>query len=183
MATTHQGQLEETRVPTGSEHDATFPPFDPANFTPLLVWLALSFGLLYLLISRVAVPRVEGILHTRFSKINEDLKIANQMRAEAREAGEAHDKMLTEARAKSQALAQETHARLSAETEAKRKAIEADLTAKLVAAETQIATTKEQAMSNVEAIAQETAAAIIQHFTGRPADSAAITAALVRSQA
>jgi len=176
-----QGHIAETHVPAGEHDTGTFPPFDPANFTPLLIWLAISFGLLYLMISKVAVPRVQGILHTRAEKINEDLKTANKMRAEAREAGAAHDKMLNEARAKSQALAQETHARLKAETEAKRNALETDLNAKLAAAEAQIATTKAQAMSNVESIAQEAAAAIVQHLTGKPADTAAIAAAFTKA--
>jgi F-type H+-transporting ATPase subunit b len=182
MATTHEGHIAETKVPAGAEPE-TFPPFDPANFTPLLIWLALSFALLYFLMAKIALPRVHDILHMRLTKINEDLKIANKMRAEAQEAGLAHDKMLAEARAKAQALAQEAHARLHAESEAKRHAIEADLNAKLVAAEAQIAEMKVKAMSNVEAIAQETAAAIVQHLTGKPADTAAITAAFAKTQA
>jgi len=133
--------------------------------------------------SKVALPRVHDILHTRAAKISEDLKSANKMRAEANEAGAAHDKMLAEARAKAQALAQETQARLNAEAEAKRHTIETDLTAKLAAAEAQIADTKAKAMSNVETIAQEAAAAIVQHFTGKPADSAAIAGAFAQTKA
>jgi F-type H+-transporting ATPase subunit b len=177
MASEHEGHTAETHVPAGAEQPATFPPFDSANFVPVLIWLALSFALLYFLMSKIALPRVQDILHTRQAKINEDLKNANKMRAEAQEAGAAHDKLLAEARAKAQGLAQETHARLNAETDAKRHALEADLNAKLVAAEAQIAETKEKAMSNVHSIAQEAATAIVQHLTGKPADAAAITAA------
>jgi F-type H+-transporting ATPase subunit b len=178
MASEHEGHTAETHSPGGAEQPGTFPPFDSANFVPVLIWLALSFALLYFLMSKIALPRVHDILHTRQAKINEDLKNANKMRAEAHEAGAAHDKMLAEARAKAQALAQETHARLNAETDAKRHSLEADLNAKLVAAEAQIAETKEKAMSNVQSIAEEAAAAIVQHLTGKPADAAAISAAL-----
>jgi len=183
MASTNEGHhTAETHMPP--EHDAgAFPPFDPANFAPLLIWLAISFALLYFLMAKIALPRVHDILQTRQAKINEDLKNANQMRAEAKEAGAAHDKMLAEARAKAQALAQETHARLHGETEAKRHALEAELSAKLVAAEAQIADTKTKAMGNVQTIAQEAAAAIVQHLTGKPADAAAITAAFANTKA
>ncbi|WP_020176672.1 hypothetical protein [Methyloferula stellata] len=181
MATTHEGHIAETKVPSGGESDTgTFPPFDSANFVPVLIWLALSFAVLYFLMSKIALPRVHDILTTRQGKINEDLKNANKMRAEANAAASAHDKMLAEARAKAQGLAQETHARLNAETDAKRHAIEADLSAKLAAAEAQIAETKAKAMSNVETIAQEAATAIVQHLTGKPADAAAITAAFAK---
>jgi F-type H+-transporting ATPase subunit b len=179
MASTEH--IAETHATTGVEPESgAFPPFDAANFVPVLIWLVLSFGLLYILMSKVALPRVHDILHTRQAKINEDLENANKMRAEANEAAAAHDKMLAEARAKAQGLAQETHARLHAETEAKRQAIESDLNAKLVAAEAQIAETKAKAMGNVESIAQEAAAAIVQHLTGKPADAAAIAAAFAQ---
>ncbi len=177
MASTHEGHTTETQMPAGTEQPAVFPPFDSANFVPVLIWLALSFALLYFLMSKVALPRVHDILTTRQAKINEDLKNANKMRAEANDAATAHDKTLADARAKAQTMAQETHARLNAETEAKRHTLEAELNAKLVAAEAQIADTKAKAMSNVEAIAQEAAAAIIQHLTGKPADAAAVAAA------
>jgi F-type H+-transporting ATPase subunit b len=181
MASTHEGHITETQVPSGAEHDTgTFPPFDSANFVPVLIWLALSFALLYILMSKIALPRVHDILVTRQGKINEDLKNANKMRAEANAAAAAHDKMLAEARAKAQGLAQETHARLNAETDAKRHAIETDLSAKLAAAEAQIAETKAKAMSSVETVAQEAASAIVQHLTGKPADAAAIAAAFAK---
>jgi F-type H+-transporting ATPase subunit b len=183
MASTHEGHYTaETQVQP--EHDAgAFPPFDPANFAPLLIWLAISFAALYFLMSKIALPRVHDILTTRQAKINEDLKNANKMRAEAKDAAAAHDKMIADARAKAQTLAQETHTRLNAETDAKRHTLEADLNAKLVAAEAQIADTKAKAMSNVEAIAQDAAAAIIQHLTGKPADTAAVAAAFATTKA
>jgi len=183
MANVKEAHTAETQVTGAVEQPAVFPPFDSANFVPVLIWLALSFALLYFLMSKIALPRVQDILTTRQAKINEDLKNANKMRAEAHEAATEHDKMLADARAKAQALAQETHARLNAETDAKRHALEADLNAKLVAAEAQIAETKAKAMSNVETIAQEAAAAIIQHLTGKPADAAAVAAAFAITKA
>ncbi len=91
MASTHEGHTSETQVPPGAEPDTgTFPPFDSANFVPVLIWLALSFGLLYILMSKIALPRVHDILVARQAKINEDLKNANKMRAEANAAAAAH---------------------------------------------------------------------------------------------
>jgi len=163
--------------------EAAFPPFDPVNFTPMLIWLTLSFGLLYLLMSKIALPRVENILNTRAAKISKDISEANVLRAKAEEAATAHEKTIADARAKALALAQETHARLNADTEAKRHALEAELNAKLAASEAQVLATKAKAMSNVGAIATETAAAIVQHITGKPADQNAIAKAIATIKA
>ncbi|HKH80769.1 MAG TPA: F0F1 ATP synthase subunit B' [Methylovirgula sp.] len=160
-----------------------FPPFDSANFVSLLIWLALCFGGLYLLMSKFALPRVEGILHDRRAKISGDLHDASTKRAEADQAAADYQKTLAEARASAQALAQQTYARLAAETEAKRKAHEAGLAAKLAAAEAQIEATKNKAMANVEEIARETAAAIVEHITGKPANAKAIASAIAKSKA
>src|SRR6202045_5158194 len=96
-----EGHIAGTGTPATSGHGETsFPPFDPANFTPMLIWLALSFGLLYLLMSKIALPRVESILHARAHKITKDIGEANAFRARSEEAAAAHDKTIAEAKAK-----------------------------------------------------------------------------------
>lgn len=173
-----EGHSAGTSAPGGNHGEATFPPFDPANFSPTLIWLALTFGLLYLFMSRLALPRVENILKSRMDKISGDIGRANALRLKAEEAAAEHEKIAAEAKAKALALAQATHARLNAETEAKRVALEAELNARLSASEAQIHETAAKAMGNVEAIANEAAAAIVERITGRPADRKAIASAV-----
>jgi len=160
-----------------------FPPFDTGHFGAQLVWLAITFGGLYFLMSRVALPRVESILENRQSTISGDLDKANAMQRQAEEAGKAYEKTLADAKAKAQAMAQENAAKLTAESDAKRKALEADLNAKLNAAEAQISDMKSRAMANVDAIATETAAAIVQHITGQAPDAAAVAKAVAAAKA
>jgi F-type H+-transporting ATPase subunit b len=178
------GHIAGNGTPAGGGHGGTsFPPFDPVNFTPMLIWLSLSFGLLYLLMTKIALPRVESILHARAHKITKDIGEANAFRARSEEAAAAHDKTIAEAKAKALALAQETHARLTAESEANRLTLESELNARLAASETQILEMKAKAMGNVEAIASEAAAAIVRHITGKPADNEAIARAIAASKA
>ncbi len=185
MASNQQeGPIAVTGTASGGGHGETsFPPFDPVNFTSMLIWLSLSFGLLYLLMSKIALPRVESILHTRADKITKDIGEANVFRARSEEAAAAHDKTITDAKAKALAVAQETHARLTAETEANRLALEAELNARLAASETQILEMKAKAMGNVEAIASEAAAAIVLRITGKPAGQEAIARAIATIKA
>src|ERR1700736_4710406 len=107
MVTNEQeGHITIPGTPAGGGHGETsFPPFDPVNFTPMLIWLSLSFGLLYLLMTKIALPRVESILHARAHKITKDIGEANAFRARSEEAAAAHDKTIAEAKAKALALA------------------------------------------------------------------------------
>lgn len=191
MATTSYVVLAANEAPVqagvqapapAESRSSDFPPFDATNFAPQLVWLALAFGALYLLMSRIALPRVEGILKERSAHISADIAAAIAMQKQADAAGAAYEKTLAEAKARAQATAQETHARLAAESQAKRKLLEDDLGAKLAAAEAEIAATKAQAMSNVEAIAREAAAAIIEHITGQGAEAEEIAKAVAAAR-
>ena len=155
-----------------------FPPFQSETFAAQLVWLALTFGLLYLFLSRVALPRLGAVIDERHKKIAKDIETAAASKKAADDAQTAYETALANARKNAQGIAQETRDKLTAETEAKRKAVESDLHAKLAAAEQQIAATKTAAMANVETIATDAAAVIIERLTGHPAQPSALASAV-----
>ena len=157
---------------------ATFPPFDASSFPSQLLWLAITFGTLYYVMSKIALPKVGAVIENRKARIARDLNDAAAMQQQADAAAKAHEKTLADARAKAQGLAQAARDKLAAEAELKRKALEDELAAKLAVAEQQIAATRSQAMSNVESIARDAAGAIFERILGRPADANAIAAAV-----
>lgn len=164
-------------------HDAAqaggvFPPFDPSHMPSQLIWLAITFGVLYILMSRVALPRVKDILENRSTKISGDLDAAAAMQSEANAASIAFEKTLAEAKSNAQALAQQAQAKVAAEADAKRHALEAELNTKLVAAEAQIGEMKAKAMANVGSIASDAASAIVQQLTGKAPSADAVAAAV-----
>jgi F-type H+-transporting ATPase subunit b len=149
-----------------SEHGRGFPPFDSHSFPSQLLWLALTFMALYLLMSRLALPRIGSILEHRRQRIADDLAQAERLKGESEAAIAAHEKALNEARSRSQALANETRARAAAEAEARRKEVDAKLTMRIAEAEKTIAATRTAAMANVRGIAGEAASAIVERLIG-----------------
>ena len=113
----------------------TFPPFDPATFGSQLFWLVILFGLLYILMSRVALPKVGSILEARDKKIAGDLAEAARMKEASDAAVAAHEQALAEARQNAHAIAQKARDAAKAEATADRTRIEADLNKKLTASE------------------------------------------------
>lgn len=169
-----------TEVPSGGHGGGRggFPPFEPASFASQLFWLAITFIALYLIVSRLALPRVGGIIENRRNKIEGDLAQAQQMKDESDRELAAYERELSEARARAQTIANETRDRLNAQTEATRKTLDAQLAAKLVDAEKTIAATRQAAMANVRGIATDTAAAIVQRLIGTTPDNATIGTAV-----
>ena len=153
-----------TSVPGGAK--PPFPPFNKEYFASQLIWFAIFFVALYLIIARIAIPQIGGIMAARSKHVADDLAEANRLKEQSDAALAAYEKALADARARAQTLANETRDRLNAEAEERRKALEAQLNVKLAEAEKTIAATKTAAMANVRGIAVETAAAIVERLIG-----------------
>ncbi len=169
----------ETGVAHGEEHGSgVFPPFDASTFPSQLLWLAITFGIFYLIMSKVIVPRIGAILETRHDRIAQDLDEASRLKAEADKAISTYEKELADARAKGNAIASEAREAAKAKADAERLKNEESLNGKIAAAETRIAGIKEKALADVGAIAEETAAAVVEQLIGGKTTKAEISAAV-----
>ena len=179
----HAATTEGHEVAT-EEHATVFPPFDPSTFASQLLWLAITFGALYLIISRAAVPRIGSILEQRRTRIEGDLREADRLRVETERAAAEYEQALAEARQRAHAIAEETRQSIRTDIEGKRAAVEADLSRKVAEAEASIQASKTEALKSVDGIAADTAAELVKLITGEgssPADIKAAVAAAARS--
>jgi F-type H+-transporting ATPase subunit b len=164
-----------TEVPAGQ---GTFSPLDVQTFPSQLIWLAVSFVLLYALMSKIALPRIGAIIAERSKRIGDDLKAAEGFKQQSDAAHAAYEKALADARARAQAIASETREQQAAAAEATNKRLEAQLHERLAAAEQSIAATRTAAMGNVGAIAADTASAIVERLIGTVPAAEEVAAAL-----
>jgi len=168
----------ETGVPHEAGHTGAFPPFDSTHYASQVLWLAITFGLFYLFLSRVALPRIGSVIETRRDRIEQDLEQAARMKQDADSAIAAYEQELAEARLKAGRIAQEARDNAKSKAEAERASVEASLETKLNEAETRIAAIKEKAMSDVGTIAEDTATEIVKQLIGGSVDKASVSAAI-----
>ena len=147
-------------------HGGGFPPFESSTYASQLVSLVIAFVALYLIVSRIALPRVGSVIDARQNAIEGDLAAAQKLKDESDAALKAYESDLAAARSRAQAISNETREKLNAASEAERKTLEDRLSVKLADAEKQIAATRQSAMSNVRGIAVDAAGAIVQQLTG-----------------
>jgi F-type H+-transporting ATPase subunit b len=166
-----------TEHPAQSGHGG-FPPFQSQTFASQLVWLAIAFVLLYVLMARLALPRVGSIIESRQKRIEGDLADASRLKGESDAAVAAYEKALADARNRAQAIANETRERQAADAEARRKTLENELNTKLAEAEKTIAGTKQAAMGNVRGIAEDATRAIVERLIGQAPNDKAVAAAV-----
>jgi F-type H+-transporting ATPase subunit b len=155
-------------------HKAPFPPFQKDTFASQLVSLLIAFVALYLIVSKIALPRVGGLIDARQKAIEDDLAEAQKLKDASDGALKAYESELASARSRAQGIGAETREKLNAASEAERKTLEERLSVKLADAEKTIASTRETAMRNVRGIAAEAASAIVQRLTGVAPDGKSV---------
>lgn len=154
------------------------PQFNPEYFPSQLFWLAVSFGLLYFLMSRVALPRIGEVIEERRDRIQRDIDSAEKAKQETEKALAAYEKALADARTRAGGLAKETREKLVAEVDAEKTRVEAQVNAKIAEAEASIAATKVKAMSSIGEIATDIAGTVVGKLTGKDASADEVRSAL-----
>lgn len=137
----------------GGEAAGAFPPFDAALFPSQLIWFALTFGALYVVVSRFIVPKVAHVLAKRAGTIKGDLDAAAQKSAAADDARTAMEKAAAKARAEARALVEAARADVAAKLNAEQEQAEARLATRIGEAEAKLDAARVKALAEVPALA------------------------------
>lgn len=167
----------------GHEAGGNFPPFDSTTYGSQLLWLAITFGLLYYLMSKVALPRIANILEIRRDRIASDLGEAERLKRETDEAIASYEESLAEARQKSHTIAHAAREEAKKHIDAELAKVEADLASQLAAAEEKISAVKASAMEEVDSIATSTTEAIVEQILGASAGKTDFAKAVASAKA
>ena len=162
------------------------PQLEVADFFPQLVWLTITFVVLYLLMSRVALPRIATVLAERDRHVEEDLARAERLKREADETLKAYEAALATARAEAQGLHRETSAEMSALAAKREQAIAGEIGARTREAEERIEAAKRRALADLPQVAREVAEAAFRRLTGeapRPERVDAAVASVLKGSA
>jgi len=149
------------------------PQLDFSTYAPQLIWLAITFVVLYLLMAKLALPRIAATLGNRQNKLESDLARAERIKAEAEGVLAAYEKAMTDARTKAQAVTGQAAADMAAEFAKKEAAFVAELNARTAEAERRITAAKDQALSETRSVAAELTQSILRKVAGVELSAAA----------
>jgi F-type H+-transporting ATPase subunit b len=142
------------------------PQLNPEHFAGQIFWLAITFGLLFILLSRITLPKIAGALGSRRSHIEGDLAAAERSKKDASDALSAYETALAQARGRALALADENRKRVVGEIEGLKQAADAEAQRAMSAAEARIAAERTRAEGNIRSAAAEAAASIVERLLG-----------------
>jgi F-type H+-transporting ATPase subunit b len=148
------------------------------DYAPQLFWLAISFIALYLIMSRVALPRVGNILDERQGRIDADFTAARKLREETDLAIEHYEKALSDAKARAQQIGREAREAMAADIESQRADVDRQIADQMASAEKSIKALKASALSHTDEIATEVTEALVARLLGKSVDRSSLVGAV-----
>jgi F-type H+-transporting ATPase subunit b len=159
--TLHEGTAEPAE-------NAGLPQMNVGTFPSQWFWLAVTFGLLMVILKKSVLPAIEGGIANRKAQIGGDLRDAETARKKSQDALAAYDSALAQARAKALAHADENRKKLGTEIDRLKAEADAKAQGASAAAEARIAAERNKAMGHVRASAADAARDIVERLIGVP---------------
>jgi F-type H+-transporting ATPase subunit b len=142
-----------------------------------IFWLLVTLVVIYLVLSRIALPRIASVLAERSGTITNDIAAAEDLKVRVKEAEAAYDKALADARSEAAKIVAVAKAEIQSELDVELAKADAKISAKTVESETAITEIRDGAVKSVTAVAKDTAGEIVAALGGK-ADAKTVTAAV-----
>jgi F-type H+-transporting ATPase subunit b len=149
-----------------------------SDFVPQLVWLAITFVALYLLLSRIALPGIGRILAEREARLKTDLARAERLKSDAETTLAAYRKAIADAQARAEGEIRDAAAQMAAEASRREAALSAEIAARTKAAETGIVEAKNRALGELRTVASEAARDLVARLSGSQPESGELAEAI-----
>jgi len=161
-----------------AESASGMPQLDFSTFPNQIFWLIVTLVVLYLVLSRIALPRIATVLSERHGAIQRDLDKAEEMKRSAIEAENTYNKALADARAKANDIVNEAKSEIQKDLDKAIAKADLEIAAKAVESEKAISAIRDSAVQSVEEVANITANNIVDAILPEAADTKTIKAAV-----
>jgi F-type H+-transporting ATPase subunit b len=173
-----QGTVEAVTGSAGhAAQSAGMPQLDYATFPNQIFWLLVALVVIYLVLSRVALPRIGGILADRQGKITSDIAAAEDLKLKAEAAEKAYNQALVDARTEANKIVAEARAEIQKDLDKATARADAEIAARTAESTRRIDEIRASAAGNVVEVAKDAAEAIVAALGGK-ADAAAVADAV-----
>ena len=164
-----------------SAESGGMPQLNPEFWISQIFWLVLTFGILYIVLSKVVLPKISDSLEKRKSQILENIEIAGKQKEESENKINEYDKIILESKIKAKNYFNETRKKVLEDINKKRAVLEKDINEEISAAEDEINKLKKNSDEKISKIAAETSSELIKELIGEEVNNSSISA-IVKDQ-
>ena len=152
------------------------PQLNPEFWVSQIVWLVLTFGILYIVLSKLILPKISDNLESRKSQILENIETAETQREESEKKLKEFEKIIFDGKLEAKNHFNEVRQKTLEDINNKRTALEEDINKEISAAEEEINDLKINSNEKIKNIAVETSAELIKELIGEEANNSSISA-------
>jgi F-type H+-transporting ATPase subunit b len=142
------------------------PQLNPEFWVSQIVWLVITFGALYIVLSKVILPKISDNLEIRRSQILENIEIAEKQREESEQKVKEFEKIILNSKIEAKNIFNEARQKVLSDIDKKRNELENSLEQEIVSAEKEIKALNTSSIENIKQIATETSSNLIKQLIG-----------------
>ena len=142
------------------------PQMEFADYMPQVVWLVITFATLYVLMAKLALPRITDILETRQRHLEHDLELSEKLRDEAQTTLAEYDAAIVSARAETESLLAKARESIQTETQERIAELNGRLESEIRESDARIRHAMSQAMDELVVVAGNSARAAVERLAG-----------------
>ena len=157
------------------------PQLNPEFWISQIFWLIITFGILFIVLTKVILPKISDNLETRKSQILENIETADKQKEESQKKIEEYEKIILDSKLKAKSYFNEAREKILDDINKKRAALEKDLDEEIDEVEKELSDLKNKSGEKINKIAAETSAELIKELIGEEVNSSSI-AAIVEDQ-
>ena len=157
------------------------PQLNPEFWISQIFWLIITFGILFIVLTKVILPKISNNLETRKSQILENIETADKQKVESQKKIDEYEKIILDSKLKAKSYFNEAREKILDDINKKRSALEKDLDEEISEVEKELSDLKQKSGEKINKIAAETSAELIKELIGEEVNSSSI-AAIVEDQ-
>ena len=152
------------------------PQLNPEFWVSQIFWLTLTFGILYVVLSKLILPKISNNLESRKSQILENIEAAEKQREDSEAKLEEYEKIISKSKLEAKNIFSQSREKVLKDISAKREVLNKKIDEEISKAEQEINNLRESAPDKINMIAIETSSELIQKLIGAEVNNSSISA-------
>ena len=159
-----------------SAESSGMPQLNPEFWISQIFWLTLTFGILYLVLSKLILPKISTNLESRKSQILENIEAAEKQREDSETKLKDYEEIISKSRLDAKTIFNQAREKALKDINAKREVLDKQIDDEIIKAEQEIKILRENAPDKINKIAIETSSELVQKLIGAEINNSSISA-------
>ena len=152
------------------------PQLNPEFWVSQIFWLTLTFGILYVILSKLILPKISANLELRKTQIQENIEAAEKQRESSESKLKEYESLVSKSKLEAKNIFKETREKALKDINSKREVLEKQIDDEIKKAEDEIFQLKKSAPQKINKIAIETSSEILKKLIGTEINNSSISA-------